>query len=167
MTETASHFWRTGATTFLYRDKFSPSRAQLELTTSSVVAIAIAKAHKTFLPIVRITSCVTRRRAYFPLHPVLFSTVTHQIQQLPSVHHRMASTSSAPAKEENDATSSPVPTTADRKGKRPPRGKAPDRDVQISKALSKLLRHDAEKYKLKLDAEGYAPLDKVVSINSR
>lgn len=41
-------------------------------------------------------------------------------------------------------------------------GKPPNRDVLISKALSKLLRHDAEKHKLKLDEEGYAPVEKVV-----
>lgn len=76
----------------------------------------------------------------------------------------MASTSSEPPKQKIDSESSPIPTTADKKGRRPPRGKAPNRDVQISKALSKLLRHDAEKYKLKLDAEGFAPLDKVVGV---
>lgn len=37
------------------------------------------------------------------------------------------------------------------------------REVVISKALSKLLRHAAEEAGLKLDAEGYAQLDEVVS----
>lgn len=47
------------------------------------------------------------------------------------------------------------------------RGGGPmNREVAISKALSKLLRHAAEEAELKLDAEGYAPLDKVVSIIS-
>lgn len=68
----------------------------------------------------------------------------------------------APPKAKVDAGSSPIPTTADKK-KRQPRGKAPNRDVQVSKALSKLLRHDAEKHNLKLDEEGFAQLDKVVS----
>lgn len=68
----------------------------------------------------------------------------------------------APPKAKIDGDSSPIPTTADKK-KRAPRAKAPNRDVQISKALSKLLRHDAEKHKLKLDEEGFAELDKVVS----
>lgn len=36
------------------------------------------------------------------------------------------------------------------------------REVQISKALSKLLRHQAESANIKLDGEGYAPLDRVV-----
>ena len=40
------------------------------------------------------------------------------------------------------------------------------REVVISKALSKLLRHDAEKEGVKLDREGFARLDQVVSINS-
>lgn len=38
------------------------------------------------------------------------------------------------------------------------------RDVQVSKALSKLLRHQAEKAGITLDGEGYAPLDKVVRL---
>jgi 2'-phosphotransferase len=36
------------------------------------------------------------------------------------------------------------------------------RDVQISKALSKLLRHQALTAGISLDDEGFAPLDKVV-----
>ena len=72
--------------------------------------------------------------------------------------------SAAPAapKAKIDADSSPIPMTVDKK-KRQPRAKAPNRDVQVSKALSKLLRHDAEKHKLKLDEEGFVELDKVVS----
>ena len=38
------------------------------------------------------------------------------------------------------------------------------RDVQVSKALSKLLRHSAEKEGLKLDAAGYINLKDVVSL---
>jgi hypothetical protein len=38
-----------------------------------------------------------------------------------------------------------------------------NREVAISKALSKLLRHAAEDVGLKLDPEGYAHLDEVVS----
>lgn len=37
------------------------------------------------------------------------------------------------------------------------------REVQISKALSRLLRHQAENAGITLDSEGYAPLDRVVS----
>lgn len=37
------------------------------------------------------------------------------------------------------------------------------RELLISKALSTLLRHQAQNAGIKLDAEGYAPLDKVVS----
>lgn len=37
------------------------------------------------------------------------------------------------------------------------------REVLVSKALSKLLRHQAENAGLTLDEGGYAPLDKVVS----
>jgi hypothetical protein len=37
------------------------------------------------------------------------------------------------------------------------------REVQISKALSRLLRHQAENAGITLDGEGYAPLDRVVS----
>ncbi len=37
------------------------------------------------------------------------------------------------------------------------------RDVLISKSLSKLLRHQAENEGLKLDGEGFARLDEVVS----
>lgn len=72
------------------------------------------------------------------------------------------SSAPAPPKAKIVADSTPIPTPADKK-KRAPRGKAPNRDVQVSKALSKLLRHDAEKHKLKLDEEGFAELDKVVS----
>lgn len=37
------------------------------------------------------------------------------------------------------------------------------REVQVSKALSKLLRHDAEKAGLELDGEGFAGVAEVVS----
>lgn len=37
------------------------------------------------------------------------------------------------------------------------------REVQVSKALSKLLRHQAANAGVQLDDEGYAPLDSVVS----
>lgn len=39
------------------------------------------------------------------------------------------------------------------------------RDVTLSKAMSRLLRHQAEKAGIKLDREGYAPLDRVVSFH--
>ena len=42
-------------------------------------------------------------------------------------------------------------------------GGGQNRDVQISKALARLLRHQAEKSGINLDEAGYAPLDKVVS----
>ncbi|KAI0105412.1 RNA 2'-phosphotransferase, Tpt1 [Nemania sp. FL0031] len=38
----------------------------------------------------------------------------------------------------------------------------PNRQVQISKALSTLLRHQAQNAGIKLDAEGFAPLDRVM-----
>ncbi|RYO74064.1 hypothetical protein DL764_010987 [Monosporascus ibericus] len=41
-------------------------------------------------------------------------------------------------------------------------GRKQDRDVVLSKALSLLLRHQAHSAGIKLDAEGYAPLDKVL-----
>lgn len=41
-------------------------------------------------------------------------------------------------------------------------GGGQSRDVLVSKALSKLLRHDAEKHKLKLDEHGFARVDEVV-----
>ncbi|RYP15051.1 hypothetical protein DL765_005945 [Monosporascus sp. GIB2] len=41
-------------------------------------------------------------------------------------------------------------------------GRNQDRDVVLSKALSLLLRHQAHSAGIKLDAEGYAPLDKVL-----
>ncbi|OTB08639.1 hypothetical protein M426DRAFT_158993 [Hypoxylon sp. CI-4A] len=41
-------------------------------------------------------------------------------------------------------------------------GKGLGREMQISKALSTLLRHQAENAGITLDAEGYAPLDKVM-----
>lgn len=37
------------------------------------------------------------------------------------------------------------------------------RDVQVSRALSRLLRHQADTAGINLDGEGFAPLDKVVS----
>jgi 2'-phosphotransferase len=40
----------------------------------------------------------------------------------------------------------------------------PDREVLISKALSSLLRHRASDAGIELDPEGFAPLDRVVSI---
>ncbi|PHH61816.1 hypothetical protein CDD81_7919 [Ophiocordyceps australis] len=48
-------------------------------------------------------------------------------------------------------------------GKQGGRGGRGGREVQTSKALSKLLRHQAENAGIQLDAEGYAPLDKVLS----
>lgn len=38
-----------------------------------------------------------------------------------------------------------------------------NRDVQLSKALSKLLRHQAQTAGIQLDREGFAALDRVVS----
>lgn len=96
------------------------------------------------------------------------SRTTTQSQLKHNTIHTMSTTTPssasapAPPKPTIDADPTPIPTTADKK-KRSPRGKAPNRDVQVSKALSKLLRHDAEKHKLKLDEEGFAELDKVVS----
>lgn len=43
-------------------------------------------------------------------------------------------------------------------------GGGQSRDVQVSKALSKLLRHDAVKAGLKLDDEGFASVGEVVSL---
>ena len=43
------------------------------------------------------------------------------------------------------------------------RGGGEDREVMVSKALSKLLRHAAEDVGLALDAEGFARVDQVVS----
>jgi len=40
----------------------------------------------------------------------------------------------------------------------------PGREILISKALSRLLRHDAVEAGLKLDDEGYARVDQVVSV---
>ncbi|KAH6897050.1 KptA family-domain-containing protein [Thelonectria olida] len=45
-------------------------------------------------------------------------------------------------------------------------GGGQSREVQISKALSKLLRHQAEAANIKLDGEGYAPLDRVLAWGS-
>ncbi|QPH01868.1 hypothetical protein C2857_006071 [Epichloe festucae Fl1] len=41
-------------------------------------------------------------------------------------------------------------------------GRSEGREVQVSKALSKLLRHQADNVGIKLDGEGFAPLDKVL-----
>lgn len=46
---------------------------------------------------------------------------------------------------------------------RGPGGKVENREVAVSKALSKLLRHAAEDEGLALDPEGFARLDQVVS----
>ena len=43
-------------------------------------------------------------------------------------------------------------------------GGAQGRDVQVSRALSRLLRHQAANAGIKLDGEGFAPLDQVVSL---
>lgn len=42
-------------------------------------------------------------------------------------------------------------------------GKGEGREIMVSKALSKLLRHAAVEAGLKLDAEGYASVEQVVS----
>ncbi|KAK7422876.1 tRNA 2'-phosphotransferase [Neonectria magnoliae] len=42
-------------------------------------------------------------------------------------------------------------------------GGGQSREVQVSKALSKLLRHQAESAKIQLDGEGYAPLNQVLA----
>lgn len=41
------------------------------------------------------------------------------------------------------------------------------REVQVSRALSRLLRHQAMNAGIELDGEGFAPLDKVVSCSAR
>lgn len=51
----------------------------------------------------------------------------------------------------------------DRRGGRGGGSRPQDREMQISKALSQLLRHQAENAGIRLDAEGFAPLDRVVS----
>lgn len=43
-------------------------------------------------------------------------------------------------------------------------GGAASRDIGISKALSKILRHDAEKEGLKLDEAGYANIGELVRV---
>lgn len=45
-------------------------------------------------------------------------------------------------------------------------GGGASREVLLSKALSKLLRHQAESAGIRLDREGFAPLDRVVSFAS-
>ncbi|KAI1096311.1 RNA 2'-phosphotransferase, Tpt1 [Rostrohypoxylon terebratum] len=50
----------------------------------------------------------------------------------------------------------------DRRGGRGGGGRPQDREMLISKALSSLLRHQAENAGIKLDAEGFAPLDRVI-----
>ncbi|KAM4054710.1 RNA 2'-phosphotransferase, tpt1 / kptA family protein [Hirsutella rhossiliensis] len=42
-------------------------------------------------------------------------------------------------------------------------GTGQGRDVQVSRTLSRLLRHQAERAGIKLDGEGFAPLDKVLA----
>lgn len=54
-----------------------------------------------------------------------------------------------------------------RGGKKGGGGGGQGREVQISKALSRLLRHQAENAGIKLDDAGFAPLDKVVGEPSR
>jgi 2'-phosphotransferase len=46
-------------------------------------------------------------------------------------------------------------------------GGSKSREVGISRALSRLLRHQAESAGVQLDREGYAKLDKVVSTTGR
>lgn len=60
----------------------------------------------------------------------------------------------------------PLPPSSRRSGGKPPSGNrgGMSRDVQVSKALSKLLRHDAVKAGLKLDDEGFADVEQVVSV---
>lgn len=53
---------------------------------------------------------------------------------------------------------SKMPEPSDKRG----RGRGQGRDVQISKALSLLLRHAAEKEGLKMNAQGYANVTDVV-----
>ncbi|EFQ28450.1 Tpt1/KptA family RNA 2'-phosphotransferase [Colletotrichum graminicola M1.001] len=58
----------------------------------------------------------------------------------------------------------PVEARTQKRGERKGgRGGGQPREVLISKALSKLLRHQAENAGLKLDEGGYAPLDKVLA----
>ena len=49
------------------------------------------------------------------------------------------------------------------RGRRGGRSGDQNREYVLSKALSTLLRHQAATAGIKLDAEGFAPLDKVVS----
>jgi hypothetical protein len=49
-------------------------------------------------------------------------------------------------------------------GGRGGRGGGQSREVLVSKALSRLLRHQAENAGVQLDAEGFAALDEVVSV---
>lgn len=50
-----------------------------------------------------------------------------------------------------------------RGGKKGGGGGGQGHDVQVSRALSRLLRHQAMNAGIQLDGEGFAPLDRVVS----
>lgn len=70
-----------------------------------------------------------------------------------------------------DSICDKVAQSRDRKGVRRSAAKGTGgagqgRDVQVSRALSRLLRHQAENAGIKLDGEGFAPLDKVVSVRT-
>ncbi|KAG6053856.1 hypothetical protein E4U17_004302 [Claviceps sp. LM77 group G4] len=59
-------------------------------------------------------------------------------------------------------TPEPQPRGAARSGRRSGGGRGEGREVQISKALSRLLRHQAQKAGIDLDGEGFARLDQVL-----
>ncbi|KAG6223075.1 hypothetical protein E4U34_001072 [Claviceps purpurea] len=59
-------------------------------------------------------------------------------------------------------TPAPQPRGAARSGRRGGGGRGEGREVQISKALSRLLRHQAQNAGIDLDGEGFARLDQVL-----
>ena len=97
-------------------------------------------------------------RPFTPVTPRFISSPTHHLSRKPKgITPRMEDDLEERARAQGDR--------AKKKGRGGGGGQGGmGREVQVSKALSRLLRHQAEGAGIKLDEAGFAELDKVVSL---
>jgi hypothetical protein len=123
-----------------------PSIVTSQILKRSISPLNFSTSNKPRFPL------QTRFTTYQPLHHTIFAQRRHGImadEALIDVEDKMQNR--------------PPRSRGDRGRGKGSGGGGQGREVQVSKALSKLLRHQAANAGIQLDDEGYAPLDAVVS----
>ncbi|KAK3955263.1 phosphotransferase 1 [Pseudoneurospora amorphoporcata] len=126
----------------------------------------------TVVPTLRISRLLIVGQARAFIHSTTTTTTTSartkSYHRYHHYYHKMASA------EDRQDVADRAPDSSSRVGRGPKSGRGGGRgghdghrkggrDVDLSRALSKLLRHQASSAGITLDAEGYAPLDKVLA----